>query len=195
MPTSDEWRASFHTHTHTHTCAKAIKMSSFFLPSTVHTYTQGPASRFGDTAANAGVITLLDSFDETKDLPVLVKVCMCVQMFDNINLILSNHLANPLFIITQKQTAAASATAAGMYVCMYVCALSLSCMHQICPWTRPPSSPHHTSVFLVYHLCSMEDLFDAHRHLQDYPTGRGQERPQCSLCQIQNSRIYCLVLG
>lgn len=27
---------------------------------------QGPASRFGDTAANAGVITLLDSFDETK---------------------------------------------------------------------------------------------------------------------------------
>lgn len=34
---------------------------------------QGPASRFGDTAANAGVITLLDSFDETKDLPVLVK--------------------------------------------------------------------------------------------------------------------------
>lgn len=34
---------------------------------------QGPASRFGDTAANAGVITLLDSFDETKDLPVLLK--------------------------------------------------------------------------------------------------------------------------
>ena len=27
---------------------------------------QGPASRFGDTAANAGVITLMDSFDETK---------------------------------------------------------------------------------------------------------------------------------
>jgi len=27
---------------------------------------QGPASRFGDTAANAGVITLLDSFAETK---------------------------------------------------------------------------------------------------------------------------------
>eukprot|EP00624_Nannochloropsis_granulata_P005845 evm.model.NODE_41771_length_14365_cov_26.770136.1 len=27
---------------------------------------QGPASRFGDTAANAGVITLLDSFEETK---------------------------------------------------------------------------------------------------------------------------------
>lgn len=32
---------------------------------------QGPASRFGDTAANAGVITLLDSLDSTKDLPVL----------------------------------------------------------------------------------------------------------------------------
>lgn len=32
---------------------------------------QGPASRFGDTAANAGVITLMDSLDSTKDLPVL----------------------------------------------------------------------------------------------------------------------------
>jgi hypothetical protein len=31
---------------------------------------QGPASRFGDTAANTGILTLLDSFDETKKLPV-----------------------------------------------------------------------------------------------------------------------------
>lgn len=37
---------------------------------------QGPLSRFGDTAANAGVITLLDSYDETKDLPVAAKT-MC----------------------------------------------------------------------------------------------------------------------
>lgn len=36
---------------------------------------QGPASRFGDTAANAGVITLLDSLESTKDWPVLG---MCV---------------------------------------------------------------------------------------------------------------------
>ena len=34
---------------------------------------QGPLSRFGDTAANAGTIVLLDSFDQTKDLPVAVK--------------------------------------------------------------------------------------------------------------------------
>lgn len=34
---------------------------------------QGPLSRFGDTAANSGMLTLLDSFDNTKDLPVGVK--------------------------------------------------------------------------------------------------------------------------
>ena len=34
---------------------------------------QGPLSRFGDTAANAGMITLLGEFDSTKDLPVGVK--------------------------------------------------------------------------------------------------------------------------
>ncbi|KAL3775021.1 hypothetical protein ACHAW5_007287 [Stephanodiscus triporus] len=31
---------------------------------------QGPLSRFGDTAANTGMLTLLDSFDATKDLNV-----------------------------------------------------------------------------------------------------------------------------
>ena len=34
---------------------------------------QGPLSRFGDTAANAGVITLLDSYSSTKNLPVFIK--------------------------------------------------------------------------------------------------------------------------
>lgn len=34
---------------------------------------QGPLSRFGDTAANSGILTLLDSFDNTKNLPVGVK--------------------------------------------------------------------------------------------------------------------------
>lgn len=37
---------------------------------------QGPLSRFGDTAANTGILTLLESFDSTKDLPVAAKtVC------------------------------------------------------------------------------------------------------------------------
>merc|ERR1719373_316230 len=31
---------------------------------------QGPLSRFGDTAANTGVLTLLDNMDATKDLAV-----------------------------------------------------------------------------------------------------------------------------
>jgi hypothetical protein len=31
---------------------------------------QGPLSRFGDTAANTGMLTLLDSFETTKDLNV-----------------------------------------------------------------------------------------------------------------------------
>jgi len=34
---------------------------------------QGPLSRFGDTAANTGMITLLDSLDSTKDLSTGVK--------------------------------------------------------------------------------------------------------------------------
>jgi len=34
---------------------------------------QGPLSRFGDTASNAGTLVLLDSLDSTKDLPVAIK--------------------------------------------------------------------------------------------------------------------------
>ena len=34
---------------------------------------QGPLSRFGDTAANTGILTLLDHYDSTRDLPVGVK--------------------------------------------------------------------------------------------------------------------------
>ena len=34
---------------------------------------QGPLSRFGDTAANAGVIAYLDSYDTTKNLPIAAK--------------------------------------------------------------------------------------------------------------------------
>jgi len=37
---------------------------------------QGPLSRFGDTAANAGMLALLDGFDTTKNLPTFVK-SMC----------------------------------------------------------------------------------------------------------------------
>ncbi|CAN0438939.1 unnamed protein product, partial [Hapterophycus canaliculatus] len=34
---------------------------------------QGPMSRFGDTAANTGILALMDSYDSTKDLPVGAK--------------------------------------------------------------------------------------------------------------------------
>ena len=34
---------------------------------------QGPLSRFGDTAANTGMIVMLDNFDSTKELPVGMK--------------------------------------------------------------------------------------------------------------------------
>jgi len=34
---------------------------------------QAPLSRFGDTAANAGALTLLGSFDSTVGLPIAVK--------------------------------------------------------------------------------------------------------------------------
>ena len=38
---------------------------------------QGPMSRFGDTAANTGVLTLLDSYEETAGLPTAVKTGFC----------------------------------------------------------------------------------------------------------------------
>lgn len=34
---------------------------------------QGPLSRFGDTASNTGVITTLNSYDSTKELPLFIK--------------------------------------------------------------------------------------------------------------------------
>ena len=34
---------------------------------------QGPVSRFGDTASNAGMLALLDSYESTKGLPTGVK--------------------------------------------------------------------------------------------------------------------------
>lgn len=34
---------------------------------------QGPLSRFGDTAANAGVLTLLNESESTRNLPIPVK--------------------------------------------------------------------------------------------------------------------------
>jgi hypothetical protein len=34
---------------------------------------QGPLSRFGDTAANTGIMTLMDSYDETRAMPASVK--------------------------------------------------------------------------------------------------------------------------
>lgn len=38
---------------------------------------QGPLSRFGDTAANTGILTLLNSLSSTQDLPVFVKTVAC----------------------------------------------------------------------------------------------------------------------
>ena len=37
---------------------------------------QGPLSRFGDTAANVGMLTLLNSCDETKNYPVSIKTIL-----------------------------------------------------------------------------------------------------------------------
>lgn len=39
---------------------------------------QGPLSRFGDTASNTGMLTLLDSFEATRDVNVAYKTaCTC----------------------------------------------------------------------------------------------------------------------
>jgi hypothetical protein len=38
---------------------------------------QGPLSRFGDTAANTGILTLLNSLESTKDVNVGIKTVAC----------------------------------------------------------------------------------------------------------------------
>ncbi|PMB67987.1 hypothetical protein BM221_006163 [Beauveria bassiana] len=43
---------------------------------------QGPVSRFGDTAANAGILALLQSNSYLKDLPVLIKTIFASLWYD-----------------------------------------------------------------------------------------------------------------
>ena len=73
---------------------------------------QGPLSRFGDTAANTGIITLLDSNDKTKDLPVSIKTFaasstaalwrICIMPIDTCKTILQVEGKNGLKMLTQK---------------------------------------------------------------------------------------------
>jgi hypothetical protein len=49
---------------------------------------QGPVSRFGDTAANAGMLSLMDSFDSTRGLPISVKTMSASAMAATIRLAL-----------------------------------------------------------------------------------------------------------
>ena len=73
---------------------------------------QGPLSRFGDTAANTGIITLLDSNDKTKDLPVSIKTFassftaalwrICIMPLDTCKTILQVEGKNGLSILKNK---------------------------------------------------------------------------------------------
>ena len=73
---------------------------------------QGPLSRFGDTAANTGIITLLDSNEKTKDLPVSIKTFaasstaalwrICIMPIDTCKTILQVEGNNGMSILKNK---------------------------------------------------------------------------------------------
>eukprot|EP00126_Sphaerothecum_destruens_P010643 Sdes_comp20786_c0_seq4m16927 len=73
---------------------------------------QGPLSRFGDTAANAGSLSLLDSYETTKSLPVAAKTIVastaaaswriCLMPIDTWKTIKQVEGSNGLNILRQK---------------------------------------------------------------------------------------------
>ena len=73
---------------------------------------QGPMSRFGDTAANSGMMALLNSYDNTKDLPVFAKtMCasaaaaswrICLMPVDTLKTMLQVEGAQGLTFLRQK---------------------------------------------------------------------------------------------
>lgn len=98
---------------------------------------QGPLSRFGDTAANTGMLALLDSFETTENLPVGVKTIaasvaaalfriflmpvdtfkttMQVEGKDGISKLMTKFRANGPTVFYHGALAAASATFVGHY--------------------------------------------------------------------------------
>merc|ERR1719215_1725628 len=73
---------------------------------------QAPISRFGDVAANQGVLSLMEEFDTTRDLPIAIKTgCasfaaasfrMSIMPIDACKTILQVEGANGLSILRQK---------------------------------------------------------------------------------------------
>lgn len=96
---------------------------------------QGPMSRFGDTAANTGIMTLMNSYDSTKDLPVGVKTIFAslsaasfriflmpidtckttMQVEGSIKPLVSKFKANGPSVFYHGSLASAAATFAGHY--------------------------------------------------------------------------------
>jgi len=96
---------------------------------------QGPLSRFGDTAANTGVLTLLNSMDSTKDLSVGIKtvaasgsaaifriflmpidtVKTTMQVTGKFSNVVSKVKANGIPVLYHGSLASASATFVGHY--------------------------------------------------------------------------------
>jgi hypothetical protein len=65
---------------------------------------QGPLSRFGDTAANAGVLAYLEGHESTRDMPVMLKtICasvaaaswrICIMPVDTTKVVVLIHLGH-----------------------------------------------------------------------------------------------------
>jgi hypothetical protein len=103
---------------------------------------QGPLSRFGDTAANAGTIALFDAFEETRKLPASIKTIgasvgaalfrillmpvdtfkttMQVEGKDGISKLLSKFKASGPTVFFHGSLAAASATFVGHYPWFFI---------------------------------------------------------------------------
>jgi hypothetical protein len=73
---------------------------------------QAPLSRFGDTAANAGTLSLLDAYDSTRDLPIGIKTLaasisaasfrILLMPIDTVKTIMQVEGSNALPILRQK---------------------------------------------------------------------------------------------
>ena len=102
---------------------------------------QGPLSRFGDTAANAGMLALLDSFEETEGLPVAAKTAVasagaasfriCLMPLDALKTILQVEGAKGLPMLGAK---AGARRAPGQRMVTLLPSPALHCMLLVFSW-------------------------------------------------------------
>lgn len=148
---------------------------------------QGPMSRFGDTAANTGVLSLMESYDSTRELPVGVKtVCASVaaalwRIFLMPWVLWTNLLFLSLFIIFS--------------VCFFRFSFCIgSCMENI-DWILDTIQKNFSSVhwfFLVWLERSVFSWLSKKKHSPPQPPPKLLNPPKYSFFSCRSRRLACL---